>query len=144
MCLSVFPCTSTACSNSRMHALCDSVTTSFCPRHPVFEYGQLFPLTALLSSCFRSLHVPFYTMCTLPFPYSHTSPAVVRTGMCQSLPGATFSAVAMVWTYSSAIFRSLLCWILLGGGSPYSTYLLPAFPFSCDLQSISYPTPFHL
>ena len=63
-----------------------------------FEYGQLFPLAALLSSCFRCLHVPFYTMCTLPFPSSHTSPAVVRTGMCQSLPGATFSSVAMVWT----------------------------------------------
>jgi hypothetical protein len=35
--------------------------------------------------------------------------------------------------------------ILLGGGSPYSTYLSPVSPFSSDpdLQSISCPTPFH-
>ena len=49
-------------------------------------------------------------------------------------------------TYSSATFQSLLCWILLGGGSPYSTYLSPVSPFSSDPdpQSISCPTPFHL
>jgi hypothetical protein len=34
----------------------------------------------------------------------------------------TFSAVAMVWTCSLAIFRSLLCLILLGGGCPYFMY----------------------
>jgi len=61
-------------------------------------------------------------------------------------PLIDFSVIAMVWTYSSAIFRSLLRWILLGGGSPYSTYSSPVSPFSSDLdpQSISCPTPFHL
>ena len=34
MCLSVFPCTLTSCIISRMHALCETVTTSFCPRNP--------------------------------------------------------------------------------------------------------------
>ena len=95
MCLSVFQCMSIACSNSLMHTLW---LLPFVLGILHFEYGQLFPLAALLSSCFRSLHVPFYTMCTLLFPYSHTSPAVARTGMCQSLPVATFFSVAMVWT----------------------------------------------
>ena len=79
---------------------------------------------------FRSPHVPSYTACTPLSPCSHASPAAVCKGMCQSLPGATFSAVAMVWTCFFAIFRSLLCLILLGGGSPYSKYSSQVSPFS--------------
>jgi len=146
MCLSAFPCTSISCSSSRMHALCAAVTISFCPKHPASECGQLSPLAALCSSCFHSPHAPSYTVCTLLFPCSHTSPSAVRKGRCQSLPGATFSAVAMVWTCFLAIFRSLLCLILPAGGSPYSMYASLVSPFSAglDLQSISCPTPFHL
>jgi hypothetical protein len=146
MCLSAFPCPSTSCSNSQMHALCAAITTSFCPRHPHSENGQLSPLAALCSSCFHSPHAPSYTVCTLLFPCIHTSPSAVRTEKCQSLPGATSSAVAMVWTCFLAISRSLLCLILLGGGSPYSMYSSLVSPFSSglDLQSISCPNPFYL
>ena len=66
--------------------------------------------------------------------------------MCQSLPEAIFSVVAMVWTCFSTTFLSLLGLTLLEGGSPCSTYVLLVFPFSAglDLQSISCPTPCHL
>ena len=113
---------------------------------PHSEYGQLSPFAALCSSCFHSPHAPFYTVCTLPFSCSHTSASAVRKGMCQSLPGATFSAVAMVWTCFLAIFLSLLGLTLPGGGSPYFMYESLVSPFSSglDLQSISCPTPFHL
>jgi hypothetical protein len=62
--------------------------------------------------------------------------------MCRSLPGATFSALAMVWTCFLAIFPSLLGLTLPGGGSPYSMYASLVYPFSSglDLQSISCPS----
>jgi hypothetical protein len=146
MCLSAFSCTSISCNSSRMHALCAAVTTSFVQGTPHSEYGQLPPLAALCSSCFHSPHAPSYTVCTLPFSCSHTSASAVRKGMCQPLPGATFFAVAMVWTCFLAIFQSLLGLILLGGGSPYSMYASLVSPFSSglDLQSISCPIPVHL
>ncbi len=133
-------------SLSRMHALCAAVTTSFCPRHPALWIWPMIPLAALLPSCLHSPHMPSCTIYTLLFPCSHISPAAVHIGTCQLLPEATSSVAAMVWTYSSATFQSLFCWILLGGGSPYSTYLSPVSPFSSDPdpQSISCPTPFHL
>jgi len=46
MCLSVFPCTLTSCSSSRMHVLCSAVTTSVCPK------GTLRPGSGRLSSFF--------------------------------------------------------------------------------------------
>jgi len=86
------------------------------------------------------------TVFALQFSCSHTSPSAVRTEKCQSLPGATSSAVAMVYTCFLAIFRSLLCLILLGGGSPYCMNASMVSPCSAglDLQSSSCPTPFHL
>ena len=69
--------------------------------------------------------------------HRHTSASAVRKGMRQSLPGATFSAFAMVWTCFLALFLFLLGLILLGGGSPYSMYASLVCPFSSWPHSCS-------
>ena len=129
-------------SDTRIVCRCDYLFSLFVQGIPHFQYGQSSLLAALCSSCFHSPHVPFYTMCILLFPCSRTSPFAARKGMCQSLPEATFSAVAMVWTCFLTIFLPLLCLTLLGGGSPCSKY---AFIFIIDdLVRFSRESPSHL
>ena len=80
----------------QMAVKCASVSRGSFVQGIPHECGQLSPFAALCCSCFHYPHAPSYTVCTLLFPCSHTSPSAVRTEKCRSLPGATSSAVAMV------------------------------------------------